>query len=134
MIYQRRLPVPPHRVAKSFMNNISTAGWSGPNQAVLPLVIGVTGHRDLCQQDVAALEDAVRNCLRELRGICPNTPFVLLSPLAEGADRLVARVLWRKAPSWWRRCRCPEPSTKRNLCTKATRPLPNSPWPSSTAC
>lgn len=59
---------------------------------LLPLVIGVTGHRDLRRQDEPALERAVGACLDEIRRLCPHTPLVLLSPLAEGADRLVARV------------------------------------------
>lgn len=58
----------------------------------LPLVIGVTGHRDLRPEDVAALESQVRRVLEGLRTAYRSTPLVLLSPLAEGADRLVARV------------------------------------------
>ena len=59
---------------------------------VLPMIIGVTGHRDLVPAEVGALEGAVRDCLQQLRKLCPDTPFILLSSLAEGADRLVARV------------------------------------------
>ncbi len=59
---------------------------------VLPMIIGVTGHRDLVPAEVGALEGAVRDCLGQLRRLCPDTPFILLSSLAEGADRLVARV------------------------------------------
>jgi hypothetical protein len=62
----------------------------------LPLVIGVTGHRDLREQDVPRLEQEVtaiiaglrRDYLRNDR----ETPIIVLSALAEGADRLVARV------------------------------------------
>ena len=65
------------------------ADYSG--RSLLPLVVGVTGHRDLHPQGEARLEDEVRRSLAELRALCPNTPLLLLSPLAEGADRLVAR-------------------------------------------
>jgi hypothetical protein len=58
----------------------------------LPIVIGVTGHRDLRDQDTALLRQAVGDCLAGLRKLCPHTPMVVLSPLAEGADRLVAEV------------------------------------------
>ena len=58
----------------------------------LPLVVGVTGHRDLRAEDVGALEAQVRTILAGLAARSPHTPLVLLSPLAEGADRLVARV------------------------------------------
>jgi hypothetical protein len=57
-----------------------------------PLVIGVTGHRDLRPEDVAELERRVEQIFRTLRQQYPSTPLLLLSPLAEGSDRLVARV------------------------------------------
>jgi len=63
-----------------------------PSRLCAPLVIGVTGHRDLREQDRAELEKRVRAILIQLRGEYPSTPLLLLSPLAEGADRLVARV------------------------------------------
>jgi hypothetical protein len=62
----------------------------------LPLVIGVTGHRDLRDQDVPRLEREVAAILRGLRQDYldgdPQAPLVVLSALAEGADCLVARV------------------------------------------
>lgn len=58
----------------------------------LPLVIGVTGHRDLIPPDHSELEEKVRSFFSEIREKYPHTPLTLLSPLAEGADRLVARV------------------------------------------
>ncbi len=58
----------------------------------LPLVIGVTGHRDMLERDRLSLEAKVLEIFRLLRSRHPNTPLVLLSPLAEGADQLVARV------------------------------------------
>jgi hypothetical protein len=61
---------------------------SGP----LPIVIGVTGHRDLRSEDVPALEGIVRRILLEVRTSHPHSPLILLSPLAEGSDRLVAKV------------------------------------------
>ena len=58
----------------------------------LPLLIGVTGHRDPRDEDRGALGARVREVLAGLRERCPSTPLVLLSPLAEGADRLAAHV------------------------------------------
>jgi len=58
----------------------------------LPLVIGVTGHRDLRAGDIASLESVVRQVIEEFKTNLPHTPLVLLSALAEGADRLVARI------------------------------------------
>lgn len=57
----------------------------------VPLLLGVTGHRDLRKEDLRALGEKVRTIFRELRAALPRTPLVVLTPLAEGADRLVAR-------------------------------------------
>lgn len=58
----------------------------------VPLVIGVTGHRDLREQDIPTLEERVREIFVKLTRDFPQTPIILLSPLADGADRLAARV------------------------------------------
>jgi hypothetical protein len=62
------------------------------NQVLAPLIIGVTGHRDLRNEDRDILSQQVRSLLVELKAKYPFTPLLLLSPLAEGADRLVAQV------------------------------------------
>jgi hypothetical protein len=62
----------------------------------IPLVIGVTGHRDLRGDDVPQLKDEVKKVILRLRhdylGDDTETPVVILSSLAEGGDRLVAQV------------------------------------------
>ena len=58
----------------------------------IPLVIGVTGHRDLVAEEYPLLEQRVREFFEGLRTRYPGVSLELLSPLAEGADRLVARV------------------------------------------
>jgi hypothetical protein len=58
----------------------------------LPIVVGVTGHRDLRRTDIIRLEELVRGVFVELRQRYPHSPLLMLSPLAEGSDRLVARV------------------------------------------
>jgi hypothetical protein len=59
---------------------------------LVPLVVGITGHRDLRQSDRMVLEERVRSVFRTLHGRYPSTPLLVLSALAEGADRLAARV------------------------------------------
>src|SRR5262245_34928384 len=59
---------------------------------VLPLIVGVTGHRDLRAEDVPQLEAMVRKIFDEIQQQMPHTPLVVVSALAEGADRLVARI------------------------------------------
>ena len=61
------------------------------NVALAPLVLGVTGHRDLREEDLPQLKSAVTRVLSDLKTTYRATPFILISGLAEGADRLVAR-------------------------------------------
>jgi hypothetical protein len=65
------------------------------SDALIPFVIGVTGHRNPDPATVAQLESEVEGILRRLDSLAPNTPFVLLSPLARGCDRIAARVAMR---------------------------------------
>ncbi|HTY54226.1 MAG TPA: hypothetical protein VMB26_03440 [Candidatus Binataceae bacterium] len=58
----------------------------------IPLVVGVTGHRDLRAKARNEMVRLVREVFARIKVRLPNTPLVLLSPLAEGADRLVAEV------------------------------------------
>lgn len=58
----------------------------------VPIIVGVTGHRDIPAEDEAAISDAVRQHLKKIKEKYPDTPFKLISGLAEGADRLVAVV------------------------------------------
>jgi len=70
------------------MGNDETTG-------LIPLVIGVTGHRNPAPECVADLEAAVERILGELDALAPRTPFTLLTPLARGCDRIAARVALR---------------------------------------
>ncbi len=57
----------------------------------LPLVIGVTGHRDILPGDIPKLETVVRHILSGFLTDYPSTSITVITGLAEGADRLVAR-------------------------------------------
>jgi hypothetical protein len=61
-----------------------------PDRVAIPLVVAVTGHRDLVPDEVPGIRDRVRGLLEELRRKYPDRRLRVLSPLAEGADRLVA--------------------------------------------
>jgi hypothetical protein len=56
----------------------------GHDSVPLPLVVGVTGHRDMQSEDVPTLEGTVRRAFEGIRRRCPDTPIILLSSLAEG--------------------------------------------------
>ena len=58
--------------------------------AHVPLLIGVTGHRDLVSQETELLRDAVRRWLAHVRDRFPAAPLRVLSSLSPGADLLVA--------------------------------------------
>jgi hypothetical protein len=62
------------------------------SDAPVPLVIAITGHRDLVASEIIGLERMVRGFLLTMQGRFPHLPLVLMTPLAEGADRLVAKV------------------------------------------
>lgn len=53
--------------------------------------IGVTGHRIL--EEVDKIEAGVKEALRRIEEAFPGKPLTVLSALAEGADRIVARLV-----------------------------------------
>jgi len=58
----------------------------------IPLTVGVTGHREIAEDCTASIEAAVDTILAKLREKAPDARLLLLTGLAEGADRLVARL------------------------------------------
>jgi hypothetical protein len=56
----------------------------------VPLVVAVTGHRDLLPAEIPQIRQRVRDFLGGLRAENPDRLIVVMTPLAEGADRLVA--------------------------------------------
>jgi len=63
-----------------------------PSLGPLPIAVSITGHRDLCPGDLGRIEALVREIFEDLRRRYPHSPLILLSALADGADRLGARV------------------------------------------
>ncbi|MEJ5348652.1 MAG: hypothetical protein WHS46_08175 [Desulfosoma sp.] len=58
----------------------------------IPLLIGIIGHRKFPEEYRCDLEAELSQALDEIRSQVPNTPVVLVSSLAVGADRLGAKV------------------------------------------
>ena len=56
------------------------------------LTIGVTGHRDLLKAEIPVLKRLVRDFFLQLKSEFPDLKLQLITPLAEGSDRLVADV------------------------------------------
>lgn len=78
---------------------MSSAESQGPP---IPLIVGVTGHRDIPPSAVPAVETIIKRVLAELRQTSSGDPCVVLTQLAIGADQLVARVAlvngWQVVP------------------------------------
>ena len=62
-----------------------------PAPAGARLIVGVTAHRDLAPGIVPRLEADVRTWLQRMQKVHPDLPLAVMSALAEGGDRLVAR-------------------------------------------
>lgn len=65
----------------------------------IPIVVGVTGHRDLFEEDKNAIREKVRESLLEIKTLCAakskkgeETPVIMLNAFAESADMLCAEV------------------------------------------
>jgi len=63
---------------------------TSPNGTV-SLVIAITGHRDLFPEDEKQFEAAIQQILLKEKKKYPSTSLLLLSGLAEGADRIAVR-------------------------------------------
>jgi hypothetical protein len=57
-----------------------------------PLVVGVSGHRDLREDWIPQIKEQVSGFLRDLHRRLPNTQLDVLVGMADGADLLVAQV------------------------------------------
>jgi hypothetical protein len=57
----------------------------------LPILVGVTGHRDILPGSLASIQNAVRGALAALQAdLGPS--IVMMTALAEGADQVVAEI------------------------------------------
>lgn len=62
---------------------------------MIPVVIGIVGHRDIPKNDEEKITTAIEKKLREVMQECPNSPIYILTALAEGADRLAVKAAER---------------------------------------
>lgn len=58
----------------------------------VPLVVAVTGHRDLVAGEIPGIRERARQLFRRLQDDYPDRRVQVISGLAEGADQLVAEV------------------------------------------
>ncbi|MCH5157950.1 MAG: hypothetical protein J1F33_02010 [Clostridiales bacterium] len=66
-----------------------------PVNEKIPIVIGVTGHRNINRDDEAELIENVKAAIKEIQDLCEyengKTPIVMLNAFAQGADMLCAQ-------------------------------------------
>ncbi|MBR0081138.1 MAG: hypothetical protein IJP98_00205 [Clostridia bacterium] len=62
------------------------------NDKTIPIVLGVSGHLTIREEDREPLKHAVAKVIATLRARCPATDLVMLNSLAAGADLLCADV------------------------------------------
>ncbi len=65
------------------------------------LILGVTGHRDIRKKDIRSLKRSVKRIFKKYKSIYPDKNLILLSPLAEGADILVAEAAKEMGIKLW---------------------------------
>jgi hypothetical protein len=65
---------------------------SNRNSFAIPLVVAVTGHRDLVAAEIPGIRQRVQDFLKGLAEQYPDRRLTVMSSLAEGADQLVADV------------------------------------------
>lgn len=59
-------------------------------KSFIPIILGITGHRDIPKEDYEPLKKKIKGIIDELKKKYPSTPLIFLTPLAEGADRIAA--------------------------------------------
>ncbi len=60
--------------------------------APIPIIVGITGHRDLLPQDIPSLTKAFTDFIHQLQSSYPHTPVKVMSSLASGADLLAGKI------------------------------------------
>jgi len=75
----------------------------------IPILIGIVGHRDLTHSVVSEIEKSLEMIFEEFDEAFQNTPKVLLSSLAPGADLLAAKIALARGKNWTVRVPLPCP-------------------------
>ena len=57
----------------------------------IPVIVGVTGHRNIRKPDLDVIEKSVREQLAMIVEACPHSQVKLLCSLAEGGDTVCAK-------------------------------------------
>lgn len=69
---------------------MKTKNWENQRHLV-PITFGITGHRDILGEDLKRATEVVTNTIKHYRSRFPLSPFVFISPIAQGADSAAAK-------------------------------------------
>ena len=69
-----------------FTNNYSQTIVGGQTGFAIPLIVAAIGHRDLCPEEISAIQQQVYSWLKGLQQNYPERGVTVMSALAEGAD------------------------------------------------
>jgi hypothetical protein len=70
-----------------------------PDKSLIPLVLGVVGHRDPIQECIPQVAERFKEDVRQLLHTLPHTPILMLNGLATGMDSIAAEVFLEVAVS-----------------------------------
>ncbi len=70
---------------------MKSKNWENQRHLV-PITFGITGHRYILEEDLTRATEAISKTIRHYRSRFPLSPFVFISPLAQGADTAAAKV------------------------------------------
>ncbi|MCH5179829.1 MAG: hypothetical protein J1F32_01265 [Erysipelotrichales bacterium] len=62
------------------------------NDKKIPIVIGIVGHRDVDLRFQKEIENKIDDAIKNIKEISPNSPLVVLTGLAKGADQIAAKI------------------------------------------
>lgn len=74
----------------------------------IPIVVGVTGHRNIVEDDKPSIKKLVEKSLVEIRELCKDTPVIMLNALAQGSDMLCAEAAFELGIDVYALLPCPK--------------------------
>jgi len=78
-------------------NNVNLALGLQSDPGVIPLIVGIVGHRDPSPDAISSIVNKFESVLASIIDICPNTPIWMLNGLASGMDTIAAEAFLRIA-------------------------------------
>ena len=88
----------------------------------IPVIVGVTGHRNIVEEDKEEIKKQVKESLADIKELCENkkkggveTPVIMLNAFAQGADMLCAEAAFDMGIKVYAVLPCPEERYKQSF-------------------